>query len=283
MSAVWQHEWASIRARVDGLVGASALIASATHYKRIGNYLDDQRVTILADLTTLFSSHSALMVPSAVARFDKFRSSYADTFKATDPDHLQSMVAFLVGLMAELEALLANRDAIVQRIAERAFLHLRRLIVADPSVAKKWVAAYSDGEVACEKLGGAHLLHHGIYAFKTNAEGARTDLILTQPLVWQTDLEMSVDGLVLTEWKKVTDIRQTEMIAQVAQRQTEEYARGALVGCELASVRYIVLVSEANCPAVGDVSKEGILYRHINISVKPSTPSVVARSAGGKA
>jgi hypothetical protein len=65
----------------------------------------------------------------------------------------------------------------IRTYSERAFAHLQRSIVADEEIQRKWLCAFGKGEVACEKLGGVDLLSHGIWAFKVDARGARTDLV----------------------------------------------------------------------------------------------------------
>src|ERR1700722_9028346 len=42
---------------------------------------------------------------------------------------------------------------------------------------RKSVQTTGAGSVACERLGAVHLLWHGIFAFKVDGSGARTDLI----------------------------------------------------------------------------------------------------------
>jgi hypothetical protein len=86
-----------------------------------------------------------------------------------------------------------------------------------------------------------------------------------------------VDGLVLTEWKKVPTPGEAPAYANGARAQAAAYGEGLLAACELASVRYLVLVSETECSAIDDVFEGGFWYRHINIVVKPSTPSALAR------
>jgi hypothetical protein len=75
------------------------------------------------------------------------------------------------------------------------------LDVADPEFREKWKRGFTDGEVACEKLGGAHLLLHGIFAFKVNAEAERTDIIFQDLAGSLADAQRYADGFVLTEWK----------------------------------------------------------------------------------
>jgi hypothetical protein len=157
-------------------------------------------------------------------------------------------------------------------------LHLQRSLIVDEGLRSRWLAAYKAGEVACEGLGSVHLLAHGIYAFKIDAKGARTDLIFNEPP--EPFLERrGLEGMVLTEWK-VADDKNAPARFKEARTQTELYKEGALAGSELKAYRYLVAVSlkalpQAAVPAdsvVGDVT-----YRHINIVIDPDVPSKQAK------
>lgn len=58
-----------------------------------------------------------------------------------------------------------------------------------------------------------------------------------------------------------------------AKTQAERYAKGVLGGSELTGYRYLVVVSgpQVNVPA--NITEGSVIYRHINIAVKPRTPS----------
>jgi hypothetical protein len=110
------------------------------------------------------------------------------------------------------------------RRSARAFSHLQKCIIADDEIQTCWAAAFAKGETACEKLGAAHLLLHGIYAFKVDATGARTeDLVLSQPIVDEEVFQVA-EGLVLTEWKKIPAAREVGKQAASAKKQAELYA-----------------------------------------------------------
>jgi hypothetical protein len=129
------------------------------------------------------------------------------------------------------------------RRSSRAFAHLQKCIVADDEIQKRWAAAFARGETAFEKLGAAHLLLHGIYALKVDATGARTDLVLGQQIADEEVFQVA-EGLVLTEWKKVTAGNDAARVAKSARKQAARYAAEPLAGLELTAYRYIVLVSE---------------------------------------
>ena len=161
------------------------------------------------------------------------------------------------------------------RRSARAFSHLQKCIIADDEIQKRWAAAFAKGETACEKLGAAHLLLHGIYAFKVDATGARTDLVLSQPIVNEEVFQVA-EGLELTEWKKVSATREVSKQAASARKQAAHHAAEPLAGLELTAYIYIVLVSEGRIEELENVVENGVTYRHINIAVKPEAPSIGA-------
>jgi hypothetical protein len=179
----------------------------------------------------------------------------------------------LAALRAAVDYHLQDFTALARRTSERAFLHLQRSIVADPSIKSKWYEAFQDGEVACEKLGACHLLLHGVWAFKAHSAGERTDLILGEPIRDIVQVESVADALVLTEWKKITSARNINSIAESARKQATLYGTGSLAGIELATYRYIILVSEVQISCPPDIEEAGITYRHINVAVCPKSPS----------
>ena len=79
---------------------------------------------------------------------------------------------------SEFELTVGGSVEHAKSLVERAFIHLQRTIVVDHDIRKKWKSAFNTGEIACERLGAVHLLSHGIWAFKADALGERTDLIL---------------------------------------------------------------------------------------------------------
>ena len=117
-------------------------------------------------------------------------------------ERVWAALVLLGGFESEVSFILADQQEVIRARSERAFAHLQRSIVADPDFREKWLKAFKDGEVACEKLGGAHLLLHGIFAFKITAEGERTDLVF-QDIAGLADEKRYADGIVLTEWKIV--------------------------------------------------------------------------------
>jgi hypothetical protein len=156
---------------------------------------------------------------------------------------------------------------------------LQRLLVVDEDVRAKWKRAYEHGgEPPCERLGAVHLLWHGIYAFKVNAAGARTDLVFNEPLERSFE-RRGVEGLVLTEWK-VADAKNGVGRFEEGRTQAKLYKDGPLVASELTAYRYVVVVSLEDLPhgsVPDDLMLDGVVYRHINIAIEPKSPSIRAR------
>jgi hypothetical protein len=183
------------------------------------------------------------------------------------------IVMMLMLLGGEITHGMNDHSEEIRSAAELAFKHLQQMIVVDQEVRAKWKTAYIGGETDCEKLGGVHLLWHGIQAFKAHATGGRTDLIFPEPSKWEDNF--GVRGLVLTEWKK-GDRSDALRKYEAAKRQAVQYASGALGGVELRRFRFLVLVTEKTVTVPADEVEDGVTFRHVNIAVDPDTPSVAA-------
>jgi hypothetical protein len=186
---------------------------------------------------------------------------------------IKALVPRLAALRSAVDYHLRDFTFLARRITERAFIHLQRTIVADPATRGRWREAFEAGETACEKLGAVHLLLHGVWAFKAYSPGERTDLILGEPISDLAQVEAAAEALVLTEWKRIKPSDDAESVAQAARQQASRYAAGSLSGIELATYRYVVLVSRPRVQTPSDVEESGTVYRHINIAVDPSPPS----------
>jgi len=186
---------------------------------------------------------------------------------------VQGSSLFLAEFKSEFELSIAGSAEYAKSLVEWAFIHLQRTLVVDKDVGRKWNEAFSSGELSCERLGAVHLLSHGIWAFKAHAIGERTDLILGEPINFN-DVKVTKSVLVLTEWKTVGSQGEIESKSKKAKKQAERYGVGSLAGFELATNRYIILVSRKNLMPPQDIKDGQLLYRHINIAVEPDPPSV---------
>jgi hypothetical protein len=293
----WLTEWKAISAQIEGLVDAARFYVESSGPAQkdiysVGNrQLIPQILNIFEALRKFADIHKGSIPPAAaqslVALFNKVDEQFPHRKEIDAYIHVHIRVTILISFRSEFEYHISDTEAVAKRLSERAFAHLKRSIVADKEVRNKWIEAFKENELACEKLGGVHLLLHGIWAFKLNAEGERTDLVFQEPLPDSSDIERSAESLVLTEWKliknknhnrpwipKPAEIQET---ANAARRQIARYASGALGGLELARYRFIVLVSLHNMVVPADLIEDGITYRHINIPVDPEHPSKTVR------
>ncbi|RZB30533.1 MAG: hypothetical protein SRB1_02813 [Desulfobacteraceae bacterium Eth-SRB1] len=120
-------------------------------------------------------------------------------------------------------------------------------------------------------------MYHGVWAFKADATGGRTDLILNEPLPSASVIESSADALVLTEWKLVKSSNELHDKIKEAQKQAEIYNSDVLGGIEIRNYYYLVMVSERRMEMPEDTINSSTKYRHINIAVNPKSPSKEAR------
>jgi hypothetical protein len=191
-------------------------------------------------------------------------------------EYVSSILTRFEVFEGEMTYHLSDTQAVIQARSELAFVHLQRQIVVDSDIQKKWQKAFSEREERSEALGAVHLLSHGIWAFKAQAEGGRTDLVLQEPI----DLEKAqrvAQGLVLTEWKKAGSPEEAQKKFAEARDQARRYVGGigVFASNELRGYRYAVVVTEKDVPVPNNYEdpKDKIIYRHINIAVEPRTPS----------
>jgi hypothetical protein len=178
-------------------------------------------------------------------------------------------------LRNDLDVVLGDGQEAIRSRTERAILHLQWSIQTTEPVRKAWIDAFEKDEAACEALGATHLLAHGIFAFKATSSAARTDLVFHEPV--NTDVAYAVaEGLVLTEWKRLTDPRKLNASIDSADVQADLYGTGVLGGSELRRIRYVVVVSKEQVHMPEDTIRQGYLIRHLNIAVHPDAPSVAA-------
>jgi len=279
------EEWRSLSARIRAFTRAANLYARFQQSNNADTYggakfLGDQSQKILATIATFTASHKAVLPSEAVKSLEGFLEGHQGKVIAGHESsrEIRAGAIFLAGIESEISFLLADRQEILRARSERAFLHLQRSLIVDESLKDRWLAAFKSGEVACERLGSVHLLAHGIYAFKIDAKGARTDLIFDEPP--EPFLERrGLQGMVLTEWKVVEDKNALARFEE-ARTQAELYAGGALAGSELKAYRYLVAVSLKSLPRAAipaDSAAGAVTYRHVNIAIDPDVPSKQAR------
>ena len=279
----WLIEWKAISAEIEGLLEASRFyidsLRSASHdLYMVGNReLVPHIKKISATLKTFRDTHKEFIPADAAksleAVLNKIQKDFPNLKDADAFNYVHVMVTLLVSFRAEFEYQISDTSFVAKRLSERAFEHLQRSIVVDSELRRKWIEAFKKDEPACERLGAIHLLLHGIWAFKVNAAGERTDLVFNEPILESSSVERTADALVLTEWKRVLFPTETEAMASMAREQAAKYMIGALGGVELVGYRFIVLVSKQRLKLPKNHLENGIEYRHVNVAVEPKPPS----------
>jgi len=285
----WHREWIAIERSVTDFSEICSDFVSALNANSSDSLGTMKNVILpmaeeIADRITVLGERYKTQLPNNVleliSKLDSvhFDSGYAsNTLK--NPTAIAHFSSRFQKFCSDFNYLTSDLEGTVVRLTARSFIHLQRSIIADESIQEKWKIAISKNEMACEKLGAVHLLQHGIWSFKVDGIGERTDLVLGEPITDRelNDVYLSAEGLVLTEWKIANQLNYLKKY-QEAQKQAERYTRGSLASIELKSYRYLVIVSnELLSELPNDIEKEGVIYKHINIAVSPSTPSIYAR------
>lgn len=278
----WLTEWKTISAQIQGLLEAAnfySATATTIGYERkdvfaVGNrQLIPHIQKICVILLKFRDNYKDSIPPDAADSLADVLNKYQTWTNSDDFGYVHIMVTVLVSFRAQFEYHISDTSVVAKRLSERAFTHLQRSIVVDSELRRKWNAAFDIDEPACEKLGAVHLLLHGIWAFKVNTAGERTDLVFGEPITDSSSIERAAESLVLTEWKRVLSPTKTDAMASQARKQAARYTVGALWGLELVNYRFIVLVSKDTLTLPADHSENGVVYRHVNVAVSPKPPS----------
>ncbi|MBI4590608.1 MAG: hypothetical protein HY725_17400, partial [Candidatus Rokubacteria bacterium] len=188
----YPDEWKALSARIRGLMEAGRLhaqylaVRSSDTYGR-GKRLREQSGRVISALESFEARFKSLLPgPAQTSIFEvieKTRGWVKDSSGNSDiqQERTWAVLVALAAFETEMSFLLSDVQESIRVRSERAFAHLQRSIVVDPALRANWQTAFDDGEVACERLGAVHLLLHGIWAFKLDAAGARTDLVYQEP------------------------------------------------------------------------------------------------------
>lgn len=280
----WIVDARALDQRIRGLMEAGEFfvrtltVNSEDSYRVSDRYLSPEASRIFEEVVNFQKRYAAVLPSAAIEAIDRFIALAKPLMTNSDVKNLVALKARLAPLAAfraELAYHLSDHMAVVHRLSERAFQHLQRSIVADSAVRDRWGKAFQqrrNAENLCEKLGAAHLLSHGLWAFKASGAGEATDLVFAERIDL-SKVESAAEALVLTEWKIVRN--RTEMVSQAKQAhsQAARYTHGLLGGLELNTYRYLVLVSSDFIECPSDFSEDDVKYRHVNIAVAPGSPS----------
>ena len=276
---MYQSDWSAIAARISGIARSGDMLAVAfSHSDSDGGVITlikNQLAHVRVLLRQFLTAHAEVLPDGAKSSISAFLSS-ADPTSSSASHRTALILMQLVAVESEVSYYLVNSEKILRDATVVAFRHLQRLIAIDPDITRRWREAFAMNEVACERL-ATHLLWHGILAFKVDSAGARTDLVFGEPITEEDRLVSAARGLVLTEWKLVRRGQTGDDRAEEARHQTVRYATGNLMGTELRSRRFVVLVSDKEIPDLPDITEGVVTWEHIVICVNPTTPSVAAK------
>lgn len=286
----WLEQWRNLAARIDGLIRAGEFLASAINAMqsdgvRSIDYFDcvkqsilPERDAIIVEIECLGKTYASVLPQQASAALNKYVERNEIKNQPSGVIGIQ-LLAPLASFRSQFEYLIRDAETEGRSLTELAFEHLRRQLVVDKDIRKKWKAAFEERETACERLGAVHLLSHGIWAFKFLAIGGATDLVFGDPVEkYAVIARRAARALVLTEWKLVESQDEVMIKAQEARKQAKIYSGGVLGDAELKRTRYVVLVCKSELTPPDDVSDGAVTYRHVLLPTSPKNPSTMARS-----
>ncbi len=274
--------WKSIAARIKGLCEAGIIHSQFLQVSSGSPYGADRELQthaegIKSEVDSFKKDHAVHLSIRIAEALDRFEDGVGKQILGNslgDATLVRTIIVKLAAFESEVTFLLADTEQSIIAATENAFKHLQRLIVVDLDYQQKWEKAFATGEVACEKLGAIHLQWHNLWAFKAHGIGGRTDLVYQDSL---SDGEaQEAPALILTEWKVGRGPDAHTEFAQ-ARNQAESYGEGVLGGTELASIRYLIVVTGKTVSKPSDFKVGHITYRHINIAVNPDLPSIASK------
>jgi hypothetical protein len=207
---MWTVEWNALSARIAGLIEAGGVYLTELTNRDLGQYdvcedLLRNANGVFERLQRFITNHEDALPQAAFVCLTSFLHRYNGSFTGArftqpvgGPPRVQSVVTLLASFRAEFTYLVSDTEAVARSRVARAFAHLQRSIVADEGIRATWDNAFQNtrtGETACEQLGATHLLLHGVWAFKADAIGGRTDLVLGEPY-----LSVTRCARLLTPW-----------------------------------------------------------------------------------
>lgn len=278
--------WQPLSVRIHGLNEAAKLDAAL----RPGNpamtgstaFLANQCDEIFAELEAFKNSFrnslpgAALAVLERAARLHSQQLNQPGATREVNRGLTSNSLVHLQAIESAITFSLSGLEEQVLSTTERALQHLQRSLFVDDLLRQRWLNAFDKREEQIEALGAVHLLGHGIFAFKVNAAGARTDLVLPDSV--PRDVARYSTGIVLTEWKLTRPKDKPEAKFAEARTQAALYASGPLAAMELRRTRYAIVVSKQIVQCPPDEECNGVVYRNVNISLSPARPSTVARA-----
>lgn len=282
----YMNQWLPISVHIKAYMESAklfALMLSSSSRDPMGGHkrLREQGLRIIEEILNFQRENKNQLPQTANDLIESLDNKAGSIFRSTaaiERPVLSAMI-MLGAFGTELTYLLVDKQESIKALSERAFEHLQRSIVADKDYRNKWIKAFDEKtEPACEKLGGVHLLLHGIFAFKAHGEKGRTDLVFQDKITGnRLHPDRFAEGIVLTEWKVSRKAEEAEEKFREARDQAKDYSQGVLGGIDLTSYRYAIVVSKKQVAIPEDLKEGNVIWRHINIAVDPDVPAVASK------
>lgn len=265
----WVSRWKNISGRILQLQEVSKAYFDSInsfgvdHYGIGGTSIIPAAKDLSLEIIELKRSFARLppKVVTLIAKLEKNFSGH----KFTGIPGVGGAMVILGVFNSEMNFYLKDHEIVMKERVKLAFAHLQRSLIADPEIQRKWMLAYQENDVLVEKLGGAQLLSHGIWAFKPQEDGERMDLVTHQSIKVE-EVEAAGATLAMTEWARVNAEILPERVKH-AHAKAKSYPARDFVGSELRTERYLVMVSDRPLAMPRNATDGEVEYIYINLAL----------------
>lgn len=267
----WVSRWKNISGRILQLQEVSKAYFDSInsfgvdHYGIGGSSIIPAAKDLSLEIIELKRSFTKLP-PKVVGLISKLEKNFSG-HKFTGIPGVGGAMVILGVFNSEMNYYLKDQEILVKENVRRSFHHLQRSLMADPELQRKWMVGFQESDHYVQKLGGLHLLMHGIWGFKVEENSERGDLISAGPIKLE-EVESSGSSLVMTEWARVNPENAAEKARQ-AYAKAASYVGRDLPGTELRTERYLVLVSERPLAMPRNATDGEVEYVYVNVALNP--------------
>jgi hypothetical protein len=263
----WVSRWKNISSRIFQLQEVSKSYFDSInsfgvdHYGIGGTSIIPAAKDLSLEIIELRKTFTRLP-PKVVALITKLEKNF-NGHKFTGIPGVGGAMVILGVFNSEMNFYLKDHEILMKERMKLAFTHLQRSLIADPELQRKWLASFQESDAWIERLGGAHLLSHGVWGFKVREDGERVDLV-TNHGIKVDDVEAVGATLVATEWTRAHSENLAEKVKHLHAR-SKHYLGREFIGSELRTERFLIVVSETPLIMPRNATDGEVEYVYLNL------------------